>query len=163
MTLKQWLRSILFGFILAAGVTVTSLAGVTVWRVSPFSEEGRAWRDACTLSGFSCSELGISQPLVGYDDVTVLDGTLGYYEPGAHVVFVGKNLNPDLEYAVMVHEMTHYIHYMNALHWGAVDRLDRCWSEKKAFESSDIVLRRLKLWAYVRNGNLDGYGCESKG
>jgi len=118
--------------------------------------EAAAWQEACEKSRYSCE--GLSRPVVEYDETGLEGGLWGYYMLGTRVVFLSTGLKPGQEYAVLVHEMVHYLQYSDyKRHPNVV--LDRCTAEREAFEVSDQVLKRLGLPELARNGDLDNYGC----
>jgi len=115
-----------------------------------------AWQEACELSRYKCE--GVAPPLVEYDETGLASGLLGYYLLGTRIVFISAGQEEQAEYAVMVHEMVHYLQYMTATRVGGLI-LERCSMEREAFEISDQVLKRLGLGEQARNGNLIDYGC----
>lgn len=145
--MKKWL--------LAAALIITTFAAGAYAVAS--AREVRAFNDACVLSGYDCTD--IARPVVAYDDLASLKGLLGYYSPGTYVVFIARKLNKDVEYAVMVHEMVHYLQFRSHMADGTLDSFTNCTAEREAFEVSDKILERLRLGVLARNGNLRDYGC----
>lgn len=148
------MNKLLLGAVL---IITTVAAGASAWGYERFGKVGRAWNDACTISGYVCE--GTQRPFVSYDRISGYEGLLGYYKPGTNVIFIAEGQNPDVEYSVLVHEMVHYLQYNEAAKAGMVDQIDSCAAEREAFKVSDLVLKRLGLYAYMRRGNMSGYNC----
>lgn len=118
--------------------------------------ESAAWQEACELSRYSCRS--IKPPVVEYDETARMTGLLGYYLLGTRVVFLAVGLKPHAEYAVLVHEMVHYLQYVHAKYDPSV-KLEKCFMESEAFSVSDQVAKRLGVPEMIRDGNLLDYGC----
>jgi hypothetical protein len=119
--------------------------------------EYRAWNEACAASGLSCD--GLSRPTVIRDNYGIIRGTFGFFKPGLDAIFITSNLHPDVEYATMAHEFTHYIEWNVAEAAGSADDITVCEAEGRAFRVSDAIFHRLHLDAYSRDGDLRDYGC----
>ncbi len=104
---------------------------------TPQLDDSTAWREACRVSGYSC--FGISPPLVARSPLP--DGLLGRYKRGDKYILVSEDTNGVLEYAVIVHEMTHYLQWKR--HAWRRGKLASCLREKEAFDVSNTAVARL--------------------
>lgn len=129
--------------IIAATIALTVFA--TSSRHGPAAEPqsyaDRAWADACRLSGYDCA--GVKRPAVTVTVFSDYAGVIGVYYPGTKTVFVSPNADPGVDlqsYAVIVHEMTHYLQW-TLFGWQGVDRFMACVAEEDAYRVSNALLR----------------------
>lgn len=120
----------------------------------------RAFAEACHFSRYNCR--GLSTPMVRYSIYVESEGAYGIYM-GGNTVWLSPELDtPEKRYLIMVHEMVHYLQSMrdgNGVPFNGT--FERCVYEQEAFEISDIVAARLKLYDMIRPGILILYGCDS--
>jgi hypothetical protein len=132
---------------------VISLTAATPYPFTP----SNAFREACELSRYSCRH--VPAPYVRYSSIVREAGAYGIYAGGS-TIWIAPGLEPELEYAVLVHETVHYLqNTVDGLKIPFKSKFTQCVAEEEAFEISDIVARRLGANELVRNGNLESYGC----
>lgn len=102
--------------------------------------EDEAWATACDITQ-ECT--GVSAPVVVKSDLTFdaspfLYSALGLHQSGRPYVYVRENLDPAMEYLVLVHEMTHYINGVRGYYQDKP-----CLNEESAFLVADIAAVRI--------------------
>lgn len=138
--MKRFLLSLMAS--LVASCVVVPAADVPV--------EQLAFADACRVSKYDCT--GLTPPRVRHSPFVTAVGALGVYV-GGRTVYLAPEVhyqNDTLGYAILVHEMVHYLQVYADDGSRDPSHLELCLMEQEAWEVTNVILRERGLEAYVR-------------